>query len=78
MGTWRLESATTGVVCLRWHSNCVGRGPDLANLISDSQGGGAEEAKRVFVVGSESGLGGARDDYASVISPRKCPLKNDQ
>ena len=40
-------------VVLRWCSNCMGRGPDVANLISKSWGGGAEEAICVFVVGSQ-------------------------
>ena len=33
----------------------MGGGPDLANLINVSLGGVAEEAIRVFVVGSGSG-----------------------
>ena len=55
------------IITLRWHSDCVGGGPDLANLISDSLGGVAEED--ICVCGGKwKWSGGAKDDYASVIS----------
>ena len=57
---------------LRYHQGVWAEGPELANLISESWGGGAKEAIRVVLVGSGSGQ---EDDYVSVISNQKWPTK---
>ena len=54
---------------------CVGGGPELANLISETWGDVAEEATWVWAW-LWSGI--PRDDYASVIRDRSGPRRKDQ